>query len=69
MYLVENYYSVDTIETAMLFVYLDLKSNHLAASVLDCRTGLHLCTAKPFNLYTFFFLLVFVLIVFLCSSN
>ena len=35
--------------SVMLFVYVDLKSDHLAACVLDFLTGLHLCTTQTFN--------------------
>ena len=52
MCLMESYCSVDTIKTVMLFVYVDLRKDHLAACVLDCLEGLHLCTTQPFNLYT-----------------
>ena len=38
----------------MLFVYVDLKSDHLAACVLDFLTGLHLCTTQTFNFIHFF---------------
>ena len=61
MCLMESYCSVDTNETVMLLVYVDLRKDHLAVCVLNCLTGLHLFNCIQFVYSLLFF--VFILIV------
>ena len=63
----ESYCSVDTNGTVMLFFYIDLRKDHLAVWVLDCLTGLHLCTSQ--FLYSLLLLVFLNIVFFYCLSS